>query len=136
MKAAGKIVLLTIVSPVNRDRLVERDIKAACDKSGRTSVRAAVRRSWAGHRRDTGRPQKTKPLKFLALPRGLRHFSLINGLQNSGTPNRSTDPLGFLRQVSHQNMLRLGLRLRSVVTRAVAPLGHELVELGPVLGKA
>jgi hypothetical protein len=32
MKAAGKIGLLTIVSPVNRDRLVERDIKAACDK--------------------------------------------------------------------------------------------------------
>jgi hypothetical protein len=57
--------------PVNRDRLVERDIKAACDKSGRTSLRAAVRGTWAGHRRDTGRPQKTKPLKFLALPRGL-----------------------------------------------------------------
>ena len=33
-------------------------------------------------------------------------------------------------------MLRLGLRLRSVVTGAIAPLGHELVELGPVLGKA
>jgi hypothetical protein len=48
-----------------------RDIKAACDKSGRTSLRAAVGGSWAGHRRDTGRPQKTKPLKFLALPRGL-----------------------------------------------------------------
>jgi hypothetical protein len=31
--------------------------------------------------------------------------------------------------------LRLGLRLRSV-TRAIAPLGHELVELGSVLGKA
>jgi hypothetical protein len=28
------------------------------------------------------------------------------------------------------------LRLRSVVTGAIAPLGHELVELGPVLGKA
>jgi hypothetical protein len=33
-------------------------------------------------------------------------------------------------------MSRLGLRLRSVVTGAIAPLGHELVELGPVLGKA
>jgi len=32
--------------------------------------------------------------------------------------------------------LRLGLRLRSVVTGAIAPLGHELIELGPVLGKA
>jgi hypothetical protein len=31
--------------------------------------------------------------------------------------------------------LRLGLRLRSVVTGAIALLGHELVELGPVLGK-
>ena len=31
--------------------------------------------------------------------------------------------------------LRLGLRLRSVVTGAIAPLGHELIELGPVLGK-
>jgi hypothetical protein len=31
---------------------------------------------------------------------------------------------------------RLGLRLRSVVTGAIAPLGHELVELCPVLGKA
>jgi hypothetical protein len=31
--------------------------------------------------------------------------------------------------------LRLGLRLRSVVTGAVALLGHELVEFGPVLGK-
>src|SRR6516164_8084307 len=31
--------------------------------------------------------------------------------------------------------LRLGLRLRSV-TGTIAPLGHELVELGPVLGKA
>jgi hypothetical protein len=31
--------------------------------------------------------------------------------------------------------LRLGLRLRSVVTRAIALLGHELVEFGPVLGK-
>src|ERR1700720_84380 len=29
--------------PVNRDRLVERDIKVACDKSGRTSLRAAAR---------------------------------------------------------------------------------------------
>jgi len=33
-------------------------------------------------------------------------------------------------------MLRLGLRLRSVVAGAIAPLGHELVELGPVLGEA
>ena len=32
--------------------------------------------------------------------------------------------------------LRLGLRLRSVVTGAIAPLGHELVELGLVLGMA
>ena len=32
--------------------------------------------------------------------------------------------------------LRLGLRLRSVVTGAIPPLGHELVELGPVFGKA
>jgi hypothetical protein len=31
-------------------------------------------------------------------------------------------------------MSRLGLRLRSVVARTIAPLGHELVELGPVLG--
>jgi hypothetical protein len=31
--------------------------------------------------------------------------------------------------------LWLGLRLRSVVTGAIAPLGHELVELSPVLGK-
>ena len=33
-------------------------------------------------------------------------------------------------------MLRLGLRLRSVVVAGtIAPLGHELVELGPVLGE-
>ena len=32
--------------------------------------------------------------------------------------------------------LRLGLRLRSVASRAVATLGHELVELGAVFGKA
>jgi hypothetical protein len=32
--------------------------------------------------------------------------------------------------------LRLGLRLRSVVTGTVAAFGHELVELGPVFGKA
>ena len=31
-------------------------------------------------------------------------------------------------------MLRLGLW--RVVTRAIAPFGHELVEFGPVLGKA
>ena len=31
-------------------------------------------------------------------------------------------------------LLRLRLRVRSV--RTVAPLGHELVEFGPVLGKA
>jgi hypothetical protein len=37
-----------------------------------------------------------------ALPRGLRHVSQINKLQKSGTPNRSTESLGFLRQVSHQ----------------------------------
>jgi hypothetical protein len=35
-----------------------------------------------------------------------------------------------------RRQLRLGLRLRSVVTGAIAPLSHELVELGPVLGKA
>jgi hypothetical protein len=33
-------------------------------------------------------------------------------------------------------MLRLGLRLRSVVAGTIAALGHELVELGPVLGEA
>jgi hypothetical protein len=33
-------------------------------------------------------------------------------------------------------MSRLGLRLRSVVTRTIAPLSHELVELDPVFGKA
>ena len=44
--------------PVNRDRLVRRDIKAAYDKTGRTFLRAAVRGNWAGHRRDTGGPQK------------------------------------------------------------------------------
>ena len=38
--------------------------------------------------------------------------------------------------MSHQNALWLGLRLRSVATGAVAALGHELVELGPVFGKA
>ena len=42
--------------------------------------------------------------------------------------------LAFL--FDQQRMLRLGLRLRSVATGAIAPLGHELVELGPVLGKA
>jgi len=41
----------------------------------------------------------------------------------------------MLRQTQPTRWLRLGLRLRSV-TRAIAPLGHELVELGSVLGKA
>jgi hypothetical protein len=33
-------------------------------------------------------------------------------------------------------VLRLGLRLRCVVVGAIAPLGHELVKLGPVFGEA
>ena len=37
-----------------------------------------------------------------ALPRGLRHCSRINELRKSGTLNRYTESLGFLRQVSHQ----------------------------------
>ena len=72
MSRCGKRHSLADFLPVNRDRLVERDIKAACDKSGHTSLRAAARGSLAGHRRDTGRPQKNKPLKFLALPKGTR----------------------------------------------------------------
>ena len=35
-----------------------------------------------------------------------------------------------------ERVLRLGLRSRGVVTGAIAPLSHELVELGPVLRKA
>jgi hypothetical protein len=42
----------------------------------------------------------------------------------------------LLRRTQPRRWLRLGLRLRSVVTGAIALLGHELVELGPVLGKA
>jgi len=42
----------------------------------------------------------------------------------------------MLRRTQPRRWLRLGLRLRSVVTGAIAPLSHELVELGPVLGKA
>ena len=42
----------------------------------------------------------------------------------------------MLRRTQPRRWLRLGLRLRSVVTGAIASLGHELVELGPVLGKA
>jgi hypothetical protein len=41
-----------------------------------------------------------------------------------------------LRSASRRELLRLGLRLRSVVTGVIPPLGHELVEFGPVLGKA
>jgi hypothetical protein len=33
-------------------------------------------------------------------------------------------------------ILMLGLRLRCIVLGAIAPLGHELVKLDPVLGKA
>ena len=35
-----------------------------------------------------------------------------------------------------KGILGLRLWLRSIVVRAITPLGHELVELGPVLGKA
>ena len=44
--------------------------------------------------------------------------------------------LAFCWSRDQQRMLRLRWPLRSVITRAIAPFGHELVELGPVLGKA
>jgi hypothetical protein len=43
-----------------------------------------------------------KLLILLALPRGLRQLSPINGLHKSGTANRSTRSLGFLPRVSHR----------------------------------
>jgi hypothetical protein len=42
----------------------------------------------------------------------------------------------LLFEQDQQRMLRLRWRLRSVVTGAIAPLSHKLVELGPVLSKA
>jgi len=50
---------------------------------------------------DPSRRQSSKLLKSLALPRGLRRPCEFKHLAKSGTPNRSTQSLGFLPPVSH-----------------------------------
>src|SRR5262245_33108577 len=47
----------------------------------------------------------------MALPRGLRRPSYFNHLAKSGTPNRSTQSLGFSPPVSHWDAARLRLCL-------------------------
>ena len=49
---------------------------------------------------------------------------------------KSSSRTCLLFEQDQQGMLRLRWRFRSVVTGAIASLGHKLVELGPVLGKA
>jgi hypothetical protein len=65
----------------------------------------------------------------LVTPKGTSEFKMARSLSApSQTDDASAD--------QPRRQLRLGLRLRSVVTGAIAALGHELVELGPVLRKA
>ena len=75
----------------------------------------------------------TKPTSASVTPKGRKvNFKMARSLsapsQTLSIDDASAD--------QPRRQLRLGLRLRSVVTGAIAPLGHELVELGPVLGKA
>ena len=62
--------------------------------------------------------------------------SLSSPPQIFSTEDASADQTDDASADQPKRWLRLGLRLRSVVTGAIAPFGHELVELGPVLGKA
>ena len=54
-----------------------------------------------GESKRSGGPIRNKQLISLALPRGLRRPSEFNHLAKSGTPNRSTQSLGFLPPLSH-----------------------------------
>jgi hypothetical protein len=49
---------------------------------------------------------------------------------------KSSSCTSLLFEQDQRRMLRLRWRFRSVVMWAIASLGHKLVELGPVLGKA
>jgi hypothetical protein len=68
-----------------------------------------------------------KRLISLALPRGLRRASEFNYLAESGTPNRSTQSLGFLAHVSH-----LGRAAQQLTSEDVAPSDWRLSPLPPV----
>ena len=63
----------------------------------------------ANTRQATRRAGQTCDRKH-ALPRGLRRPSEFNHLAKSGTPNRSTQSLGFLAPVSHLGTARNGQR--------------------------
>ena len=78
-----------------------------------------------------------------AMPFGANYLRAIDGAEAATLgPERgiiffkSSSCSGLLFEQDQHRRLRLRWRLRSVVTGAIAPLGHKLVELGPVLGEA